>query len=377
MWASPDHIGGIEKYSHDLALALIRHGVDTTLIAPVLREDQLDFKHISVKPFGNFWRNRIEFMCSYHMMYKRLYKILEKNVHKFHILNAHNPYSAGLATSNIAKRYKVPSVLTLHLNIAWDHITKQHLTFHFRLAKKNIMNYSKIIVNTQTLKNALVEKFDISADIIEVISPFVDTKKFSRNGEACGEIRKKYCIPDNAVILLCVARLVPPKNIKVLLSALNILSNPKIFCFIVGEGPQEAELKKYCVNSHLCLNERIFFLKNLSTSELPAYYQVCDIFVLPSVSEGFGLVFLEAWASSKPVIGADIPVIKNDVIKEEYNGLLFKGGSENSLAQAIDRLSHDNTLRIQLGRNGKELVERKYTEQVFVESYISIFKKLM
>jgi glycosyltransferase involved in cell wall biosynthesis len=86
----------------------------------------------------------------------------------------------------------------------------------------------------------------------------------------------------------------------------------------------------------------------------------CDIFCLPSEQESFGGVYTEAWSYGKPVIGCDIPAVR-DVIIDGVTGLLTRPGDVSDLALHINQLLTDSQLRDQLGDNGRHNVERLYS----------------
>jgi glycosyltransferase involved in cell wall biosynthesis len=85
---------------------------------------------------------------------------------------------------------------------------------------------------------------------------------------------------------------------------------------------------------------------------------------LPSAGEGFGLVFLEAMAFSKPVVGASCGGT-TDIVEDGINGLLVPPGDAGALAQALGRLLGDEPLRAGLGQRGAEIVRRKFQFAVF------------
>ena len=101
----------------------------------------------------------------------------------------------------------------------------------------------------------------------------------------------------------------------------------------------------------------------MSNEEVAACYAHADLFALPSTGEGFGLVFLEAMAFSKPVVGAASGGT-TDVVEEGINGLLVPPNNVGALAQALSRLLCDESLRAELGRR-EEIVRRKYQFAAF------------
>jgi phosphatidylinositol alpha-1,6-mannosyltransferase len=125
----------------------------------------------------------------------------------------------------------------------------------------------------------------------------------------------------------------------------------------VGGGDDLPRLKQLVAD--LGIVDRVHFLENLSRSEIAACYAHADIFALPSTGEGFGLVFLEAMAFAKPVVGVAAGGV-TDVIEDGVTGLLVAPRDSAALAHALARLLQDDALRAQLGRRAAEMVRQKY-----------------
>lgn len=137
---------------------------------------------------------------------------------------------------------------------------------------------------------------------------------------------------------------------------------PDLQLVAVGGGGDLPRLKK--LGAKLGVAERIHFLENLSRKELAACFARAEIFALPSSGEGFGLVFLEAMAFGRPVIGAACGGV-TDLVEDGVNGLLVPPRDPKQLAEALDRLLRDEALRVELGRRGAEIVRRKFSFAVF------------
>jgi phosphatidylinositol alpha-1,6-mannosyltransferase len=114
----------------------------------------------------------------------------------------------------------------------------------------------------------------------------------------------------------------------------------------------------------LGIADRVHFLENLSREEVAACYARADLFALPSTGEGFGLVYLEAMAFSRAVIGVACGGT-TDVVENGVNGLLIPPHDAGALARALGRLLLDEPFRAQLGRRGAAIVRRKYDFSVF------------
>lgn len=137
---------------------------------------------------------------------------------------------------------------------------------------------------------------------------------------------------------------------------------PGLYLVAVGEGDDLSRLKE--IASNLGISESVRFMSGLSRQEIAACYARCEIFALPSTGEGFGLVFLEAMAFGKPLVGAACGGT-TDVVEDNVNGLLIPPGDSRQLTESLARLLQDEMLRAKLGQRGAEIVRRNYSFEVF------------
>jgi glycosyltransferase involved in cell wall biosynthesis len=155
---------------------------------------------------------------------------------------------------------------------------------------------------------------------------------------------------ENKFIILCVCRFYPRKRLHVLLAAADLLrfTIPQLEVRIVGGGPEAYRLKSLCNEKNL--QGIVNWLGNISQSALVAEYSRCHVFCLPSVQESFGIVFLEAMASGKPIIAARAGSAP-EVVK---HGILAEPDDAQSLAEAIERLYRDATLRTAIAADASQ-----------------------
>jgi phosphatidyl-myo-inositol dimannoside synthase len=130
----------------------------------------------------------------------------------------------------------------------------------------------------------------------------------------------------------------------------------------VGQGDDLPRLQKLAIDAGVA--DRVHFLNCLSSEELAACYARADVFAMPSSGEGFGLVFLEAMAFAKPVIGAACGGT-TDLVEHGVNGLLVPPGDTQKLVAALDSLLGNDSFSARLGRRGAQLVREKYTFENF------------
>ena len=139
-------------------------------------------------------------------------------------------------------------------------------------------------------------------------------------------------------------------------------SLPDTILVLVGDGQDRPRLEQLAQDVGVTAHTR--FLHGLTQEELFACYAHCDVFALPSKGEGFGLVYLEAMAHGKPVIGGAHGGAL-DVIVDGETGLLVPHGDAAKLAAAMQRLLVDPARAAAMGSQGRQRVQTLYTFERF------------
>jgi phosphatidyl-myo-inositol dimannoside synthase len=137
---------------------------------------------------------------------------------------------------------------------------------------------------------------------------------------------------------------------------------PDIHLVLVGSGDDLPRLKQ--IAADLSVNEAIHFLGDLSRDELAGCYKSAELFAMPSTGEGFGLVFLEAMAFRKPIVGVAAGGCV-DLLTDGVNARVVPPNDSLALVGALDELLRDRTLAVQLGLRGGEIARDKYRFDVF------------
>jgi glycosyltransferase involved in cell wall biosynthesis len=152
--------------------------------------------------------------------------------------------------------------------------------------------------------------------------------------------------------VLAVARMYPRKRLGDLLAAAALLRAriPDVRVRIVGEGPESAVLRRR--RQALGLDDVVTFLGEVSRQALALEYAGADVFCLPTVQEGFGLVFVEAMAAGLPVVACRAAAVP-EVVEDRRTGLLVNPRSPDELAMAMETLLTNPGLRAQLGEAGR------------------------
>lgn len=160
--------------------------------------------------------------------------------------------------------------------------------------------------------------------------------------------------PTDKFVVLTVCRFYPRKRLPVLLAAADRLRSriPRLEVRIVGGGPEEERLRTICRERNL--EQIVVWRRNISGAELAREYSQSHVFCLPSVQEGFGIVFLEAMANGRPIVAARAGAAP-EVVR---HGLLAEPDNDQELADATERLYREPLLRESLGNSGRAFVRR-------------------
>ena len=204
------------------------------------------------------------------------------------------------------------------------------------LRRRSIEKADVVFFISQFSKSRLIEKFRIPENRFELLSPAVDVSVFSTCSSSGANLARKLGLEDKKVILT-VSRLDRNERGKghgVVLEAIKELTPcmSDLTYIIVGRGDYADDLKKHAKT--LGIEDRVKFAGYVPEEELPAYYRLCDVFAMPSSKEGFGIVFLEALASGKPVIagkfdGSSAPLQGGRL------GLMVDPGNQEAVTTAI------------------------------------------
>ncbi|MBD2342763.1 glycosyltransferase family 4 protein [Anabaena subtropica] len=238
------------------------------------------------------------------------------------------------------------------------------------LFKLTLTRAEGIVCNSSLTQDYLQNTFRLQTPT-HVIHPVIRPEKFglgsndNKLNELRNRLRQVYNIPQTAVVILSVGRLIKQKGFDRVIDNLPLLLTigVDVHYIICGQGPCESQLKSLA--ERLRVDKRVHFAGYVANQELAGYYATCDIFAMLTLSntkasqiEGSGIVFLEASYFGKPVIASRHASLI-DIVRHEENGLLVNPKSGYEVLQAFKQLSQNQQLREQLGRQGKELAKRK------------------
>ncbi len=292
------------------------------------------------------------------------------------IVHAHgHPYLTSLVAGKLAKRYSKPFVLTQHntfieYNNMFDNIENLN---DLTVGKQNLKNADKIIAVSNATKDYVL-RLGANPKKVVVLHNGVDLTKFRPLEGKREEMRRKLGIPLDAIVVLTVRRLVFKNGVDTLIDSANIAvkKNSRIVFLAVGKGPDSDSVKMRINQFGIEGNFKLAGF--VSDEDLPFYYNVADLFVLPSKSgEGLPLVALEAMACALPVIATDVGGI-GEVLTDDY-GKLVPPNQPEALAKAIlDFAAIDfSSRKIEL----RAMMEKKFSWDANVERLAEIYEELI
>jgi len=218
-----------------------------------------------------------------------------------------------------------------------------------------------LIASTADESAELVRTYGAVSERVFVVPPGVDLSVFQPVDR--DEARRKIGYGPGR-LLLFVGRLERLKGVEVAIRALALLrdrNHDDVRLLILGEdskdGDEGEKDRLKAVAADIGVRDRVDFLGSVAHHELPYFYSAADVCVMPSYSESFGLVGLEAQASGRPVVGSDVSGLRS-VIRDQVSGYLIAGHDPAEYAERIGRLLEDPELAQQMGRRGRLLAQR-------------------
>jgi len=247
-------------------------------------------------------------------------------------------------------------------------IFKDNLLYNLMLRKnKNLIDLFIAVSNSTKLK--LIENAQISNEKIKLVYNFVDLKKFNRKNVKINvnKEKEKLGIKKEEFVIGFVGRLTKVKGCKYLIQSLpNIKFNYK--CLIIGDGSEKAKLEKLA--EKLKVRDKVIFLGYIQ--ETQDIYSLLDVFVMPSLSESFGMTLLEAQAKGVPVIASQI----NSLSEIAGKGVLFVNSQNSSeITKAIKKIVTNKKMKDHLTKKNYNNVKR-FSWQETVKQNLKIYNEI-
>ncbi len=229
-----------------------------------------------------------------------------------------------------------------------------------------------------TISNYSLQKmrkyYTVDAEKVRIVPNGVDTEKFKPQ-EDVAAAKRQFSLGGEPCVLF-VGSLIPRKGLPFLVEAAKkiVKTHADARFLLVGDGPLQEPLQNSLAQANLSGN--FVFLNHIDEEALPSVYNCADVFVLPSIQEGQGIVLLEAQASAKPVVAFDIGGV-NETVRNGETGLLVQRGNAAELAEAILKLLDDKPTRIKMGSLGRKFIQEKFTWDICTQGMLRVYREAL
>lgn len=326
-------------------------------------------KEVNVEGVNIFRCPTVKGPEGYMMCLPQLDKSIKKLIRNYDLIHVHSPFPLGRYAINVAKKYNIPTLFTIH--------TKYKSDFERMLKSKALQNFmlryimqpvnkSDYVLSVSNGASETLKEYGYKGKNIFVIRNGTDMKPCPSNEKIEKELIEKYDLKDN-VVFLFVGRIVENKNIQFSLDVLRKMKEKfdKFKFLIVGSGNYEDKLKKL-VEEYNLQNNVVFVGKIVDRDVLASFYKVADLFLFPSTFDTCGIVVIEAAANKLASV-----LIENscasELVENGKNGLIYPENS-SVWAEELLKIVHLKSKMRNLGEEAFNSVYFKW-EDVAVKYY--------
>ncbi|MCK5413628.1 MAG: glycosyltransferase family 4 protein [Candidatus Pacebacteria bacterium] len=367
--------GGMETSVINLSKGLKKAGHEVFIFAPKYPnykdEDENIFRYRSIRfnYGGYFYVIPVPFGSKMKEIVKEL---------KLDIIHSHQPYSLGSEAMKFSKELSIPLVFTYHIKYEdYSHyIPLVPSSISKKYIRKITVGYSNkcdAVISPSTAIKRLIENHGVAASV-KIIPSGINIDNFQNDTGKKKEIREKYRVKQDEIMLITACRLTKEKNLEFLVrSFVKITQKEKNIKFmIVGDGAVKKDLEKMAED--LGIKEKVIFTGLVDRTEIVSLYQASDIFVFASKTETQGLVAVEAMAAGCPVVAVKASGIE-DIVKDGEDGFLTSS-SEEDFAEKVLQIVNNEELRKKMAEKAKEN-SRKFEIAPWVDKIMKLYESLI
>jgi glycosyltransferase involved in cell wall biosynthesis len=372
---------GVSNHIFELSQALSKLGINITIIGASRSRLELNVGNLSILGVPNINVRGLGVLQTSYIIYKNLQEMIRRNpmdAIQFHGLT-------GLVTYFRMRKSPIPMWTKCH-GINDPYIANLDLHSNLKIESFIIdstlsktatqLNYKlspHIIANSKNTKQILIDTYNINSQKISVVYNGVNHELF--NTKISGNNLRRKLGLETSTVLLFVGDFSLLKGVSYLIFSIKKVAKelPNVSLLLVGGYNKVSRMNVRKLISKLYLTTRVKVIENVPHRELPQYYALADVCIVPSLSESFGNVALEAMACGKPVIASKVGGL-TEIINEEV-GITVEPGCIKCLTQAILTLSKNEELRQELGRKAANHA-RKFSWDKTAQETLDVFKKL-
>ncbi|MGB5791851.1 glycosyltransferase [Poseidonibacter sp.] len=393
------HWGGTENVVLSIANGLKKYGMNSKIVTTNILCDKYDdeINSIKIKRFNYFYpyfnlsnesKTSLDLvggnLFSWSMLY---YLFFQKNIDLIHL---HTAKRMGSIARFICKIKKIPYIVTIHGGVydVCDDETRNRMkptknsfewgkVLGLLFGSRKVYDDANSIITLNKNEYESIKQNYPNKDI-HLLPNSINVSNFRIQKDST--FRKRHNIEEDKFVFLISARIDRQKNQLLVLKALKKLlpTHTNIHLLIVGNITDSSyfnELNDYIKNQELQTNVTIITDLKPNSKELINAYINSNSFILPSRHEPFGIVGLEAWASSLPLIISNVSGMCN-IIEDKQNALVFTDNDKESLLSKMNEIISNKDLRNKLISNANKEVE-KYDHNIVNHTLFEIYKNVM
>lgn len=273
------------------------------------------------------------FDSNYKKIGERLYNAIDKTIREkninFNLIHSHFTWPSGYVGMKLKEKYNVPFIVTAH---GYDIYLLPFKDKVWTEKIRSILNSADCIITVSNKNLEFIKKLNVNTRVVVLPNGFNSDLFYVRNLVEC---RKTLNLPLDRKVILSIGNLSEIKGHKYLIEAMQEISKNKkdILCIIVGTGPLEEKLRKQ-INAAK-LQNYVKLVGGKPHTEIPLWINACDLFVLPSLRESFGVVQIEAMACGKPIVATRNGGSEEIIVSDDY-GLLVEPRNAHYLAKNVE-----------------------------------------
>lgn len=288
----------------------------------------------------------------------------------FDLIHTHNP-TAGMTGCKVSKKFGIPHLMTLHG--PWASVRQRFYTRALaRLIESKTVKCADIVTcDSHALRDEVLKAYKPPEEKIVAIPNAVDTKLFNPDITR-NHARAELGITVKEPIVFYTGRFVEEKGLPYLLEAFKDVRDAHLL--LLGGGFDEHLVKDWLARNK-AFRASISVIPYLPYAKMPAAYNACDVFVLPTLAEGMSRSIMEAMACGKPVIATNVGGNPELVSKE--TGILVEPKSPKALAYNIQKLLSNPGSCAQMGKSARDFAVKNLSVEKRINSFIRVYEDLL
>jgi len=300
-----------------------------------------------------------------HKHFKAAENAIDVNEIHFDLVHSHFTWSAGFVGACLKEKYGVPFFVTAH---GYDIYDLPFRNNYWNEKISFVLNSADHIITVSNNNRGYIDKLKCHTPVSVIPNGFKTELFKPLDTWIC---RKKLNLPNDKYIILSIGNLVPVKGQTYLIQAIANIKNRKkdVLCIIIGSGQLKKTLEKQ-ING-LGLNDNVTIIEGMPHHDIPVWINACDLFVLPSISEGNPTVMFECLSCGKPFIGTKVGGIP-DIINSDNLGFLSESRNPSDLSEKII-----NAMSLNWNRNEIVSYSKQFSWDNITDKLIEIYNKYL